>query len=221
MDVVICPIHTPCPPGSLQPTKTLLQAHRDSIHSKFNGRDSRHVNRLDLMDELHLNNTAILPFTIDHLGGLGPYAHSLLYGSKQHHSCPTPPPPTAPISFDHPQIQQLYNRTSALDPAFLLSASHSWSHMQRNQASYTRFGTTYRTATPLQWGLQMLALNFSAALATHFSDALQKLCQRSTVSANLIGTEHLPNFSPPRTTKTRPLTAPARRATLVIPARAL
>ena len=67
----------------------------------------------------------------------------------------------------------------------------------------------------------MIALNFSSALATHFSDALLQFSQRSTVSANLIGAELLPNYSATGDSKNRPLTAPARRSTRVIPGRAL
>ena len=173
------------------------------------------------MTELSLNNTAVIPFTVDHLGGLGTFAHSLLFGKRHHPSTPTPPLPLPPLQFDHPQIQAAYNRSSSLDIAFLLSANTSWSNINRNLSRNTRFGTTYRTATPLQWALQNLALNFSFALANHFNRALNRLSNRSSVSATLSDPQHLPRYSSQRAPTSPDHTAPAGHITRIIPGRAL
>ena len=185
---------------------------------KFNGRHSSQVNRVALMQELSANNTAIIPFSIDHLGGIGTFAHSLLFGKKHHHATPTPPPPLSPIRFEHPDIQASFHRSAQLDIAFFLTANATWTNLNRTLPSPIRYGTTYRTATPLQWAFQNLALNFSFALSHHFAQALRLTCNRSNVSATIVGTEHIPCYSDQRAPSSH--IAPASPIVRIIPGRA-
>ena len=79
----------------------------------------KHINNFDLMTELSLNNTAVIPCTVDHLGGLGTFAHSLLIlESNTTHSTPTPLLPLPPLLFDHSQIQAAYILEYNLSPLY-------------------------------------------------------------------------------------------------------
>ena len=73
-------------------------------------------------------------------------------------------------------------------------------------------------ATPLQWALQNIALNFSFGLANHFLCALNCLSNRSSVSANITDPQHVPNYSNHRAPHSPDLLAPAGSATRIIPA---
>ena len=94
-------------------------------------------------------NLVLVSTTVEHLGGLGSFTHSLLFGKNPHHATPTPPLPLPPLQFNHPPVQAAYNHSTSLDIAFLLSANTSWSNINRNLSRNSRFGTTYQTATPL------------------------------------------------------------------------
>ena len=78
----------PTPPLHDDPTKnadSALHNHLTVEAAKFLGRDTKHCIGQMLIHELTSTGTSILPFSIDPLGGLGPFAISLLFRST-----PTP-----------------------------------------------------------------------------------------------------------------------------------
>ena len=89
---------TPVPPVHSDPLKNADSALQTHIHAegmKFTGRDTRHTVGQVLIHELTSHNIALIPFTVDPLGGLGPFATSLLF-----RPLPTPHPPTPFIVSD-------------------------------------------------------------------------------------------------------------------------
>jgi hypothetical protein len=187
IDITIPPIHVPPSrrlPHSTQP-KTLTEAHRRSIRGKFIGRNS---DTHTLISELNSHHTAILPFTIDHLGGLGTFSHALLFA--EHHAPMPPPPPISIGSFVHPASTQAYVTAHALRPAILSTADAHWKQLH----TVGRFGSTFRTRTPQQWALQVLALNFAHASSTHLLAAQRRCTTQATVRPTVRGI--LPNFLP-------------------------
>ena len=78
---------------SSQPS-TLSEAHAKSIRTKLHG--PAHLNHGEaVISELNAMNIALVPFTIDLFGGLGPLAHPLLFSA----SSPLPAPDPLPDSF--------------------------------------------------------------------------------------------------------------------------
>jgi hypothetical protein len=151
-------------PVSKNPTH---KVHDDSARQKFN---------VPHAYALHAHNIILLPFTIDHLGGLGPFATTFLFGNLHNAIIPAagPLPTWTPQSFPkNPDAYLLYRRTIENCPSNLLSlASHNWNL----GAQVTRpFGSTYHTATPTSWALQTLGLNMVKALAHHCHNTIEKL----------------------------------------------
>ena len=149
-------------------------AHDQSIRKKFIGRTSQ-VDAALLIADLNANDVSLLPFTIDHLGGFGHFAHSFLFG-------PTPPPPfappppkppwTTPNDFPHSPAFFAYQRALHTPNSLLDRASRQW----RIQTKHQVFHNPLRSTTsPSRWALQSLSLNISLALATHISKALTSL----------------------------------------------
>ena len=112
---------------------------------------------------------SILPFTIDHLSGLRSFASAFLYGTSP--SCkiqPAEPPPNwTPNTSQfksNPAAYQLYTALHTHTPtAILPNANKNWS----TATNSARYGSTYHTHTPSQWGTQALTLNLSISIADH------------------------------------------------------
>jgi hypothetical protein len=94
---------------------SITRTHLASIHSKLQGRTSSSSQGDEVISALSSQRTALIPFTVDHLGGLGPFAVAFLF-----HPCDSPVtalPPTPVAS---------YNFTSLLHvPLMILSQAHS------------------------------------------------------------------------------------------------
>ena len=114
------------------------------------------------------NRATLLPFTVDHLGGLGPMALSFLFDQD---TSPLPFPP--PLQHDTLAFNNQASSTAYLNalnsPVALASkASSAWKQLYPTH----RFGKTYHTHTPSQWALQALSLNVSLALAHSLQTAI-------------------------------------------------
>jgi hypothetical protein len=129
--------------------------HDDSARQKYN---------VPHAHQLLTHNITLLPFTIDHLGGLGYQATQFLFGST------LPPaslkPQWEPQSFrSNPDAFTLYQHSSQQMPnAIFSTATHKWNI---GSPQHQRFGRTYHTFTPTQWATQALALNLCKALSHH------------------------------------------------------
>ena len=90
----------PVPPSassllSQQLPSPLLAAHEGSTRRKFIGRTS-HVDAALLITDLNANHITLLPFTVDHLGGLGYFTHAFLFVGA--HAPPAPPSQTSLVA---------------------------------------------------------------------------------------------------------------------------
>jgi hypothetical protein len=161
------PLATPLSSDQPVPTHSTFKVHDDSAKQKFN---------VPHAYALHAHNIILLPITIDHLGGLGPFATSFFFGT---HTTATitasaPFPNWSPQSFpNNPDAYFLYQRTLSHCPKNILSrATQNW---QAGIQTSRPFGSTYHTATPSQWAIQTLGLNLIKGLAHHCQNAIQKL----------------------------------------------
>ena len=167
IDVSIPPLPLdPSHPRYLQSSnpKSCFEAHLRCERSKFNGRPNEDYTAAQVTTLLNDNHITLYPFTVDHLGGVGPFARSLLL----HEASPLLPKynDLPQRSFSHASAAHAFQTANQHPLAILSSASKAWSTMF-NQREPTFFGSTYRTRTPAQWGIQTLALNTSKALAKH------------------------------------------------------
>ena len=170
IDVTIPPPPTvsPAPPGlptPLQPTLLASKAHLTSIRNKF---------VVDRAPHLNSQGIFLLPFTVDHLGGLGPFAHAFLYPTSSPIPSVGPAPQWDPHDFRNPDHFQLYSH-SLQGPRHLLSHANSQWSKSHSDGHAPRFGSTYHSHTPTQWSTQLLSLNLSIALASHLQTGLSIL----------------------------------------------
>ena len=111
----------------------------------------------------------MIPFTIDHLGGLGPMAYSFLFDRKEApFVCSAPLPSTARLC-SNMRLDATHQRAIATPVHLLTRANQHWSAQ-----SSRSIGSTYHAQSPTQWALQMLSVNFSRAFSTHIQHALWK-----------------------------------------------
>ena len=157
-------------PEQLPSPHPLHAAHEGSARRKFIGRTSQ-VDAALLMADLNANHITLLPFTIDHLGGLGHFTHSFLFGPHPPTQFPTIPKPpwTHPNHFPHTPAFFAYQRALHAPPSLLPSASRAWKNQTRNTH---RFGSSRSTTSPSHWAIQTLSLNISLALTSHLNTAL-------------------------------------------------
>ena len=195
IDVTIAPLDTPtappAPPGfpNTPPPKTYW-VHEMSARSKF---------CVPHASALLANGISVLPFTVDHLGGIGCFGCNFLFGSttNAHVQPAAPKPPWTPANFPRRQdafllCKQLENMPTAILP----KANQTW-RMATNNA---RYGSTYRTHLPAQWATQALALNMSVALTKHIQEhtrnCLQKTLQQRSITKKTLR-RNMPRFSSP------------------------
>jgi len=113
------------------------------------------------MDALVQQHILLVPFTVDHLGALGPLAKRFLYGD-------TPPDYLKPPKFTFESAKQAHDLAhgpAGLD-GIVPTANTKWKHR-----TTTWFAPTYHTILPGQWATKTLGLNIITHLADHFFDA--------------------------------------------------
>jgi hypothetical protein len=153
------------------------KVHDESARQKFN---------VPHAYALLTHNIILLPFTLDHLGGLGSFATTFLFGDPTTAIIPTAssiPKWTPQSFFRNPDAYLLYLRTIERCPKNILhSANHNW-----NMGAQTRrpFGSTYHTATPSSWAIQTLGLNLVKALAHHCHYSMGKISQHAATQRPL------------------------------------
>jgi hypothetical protein len=185
-------------PDSNNPTH---KVHDDSARQKFN---------VPHAYALHTHNIILLPFTIDHLGGLGPFATTFFFGDLASATIPSAGsfPIWTPQSFPkNPDAYLLYRRTIDHCPKDILhSANHHWN----SGAQVKRpFGSTYHTATPSLWAIQTLGLNIVKALSHHCQTTIAKIQNNAATQRPLYKNSQIsfptaasPTYKPLRVTDT-------------------
>jgi hypothetical protein len=166
------PRHAPGLPASTTPV-TLTKAHQTSARAKFIGPNP------NVIAELNSEGILLLPFTIDHLGGLGHFFHHFLYPPDSLIPAPEPPPWTDSTDFTHHPAFVAYSATAHCPSKILHLANRNW--FQTNGTA-TRFGSSHHTASPQQWATQALALNLSYRLAQHISICITKESDHNTAA---------------------------------------
>jgi hypothetical protein len=146
-------------------------SHLASIRAKFLGRasSSNSASAESTICSLLDNHICLIPFTVDHLGGLaGRLAMDSLF-SDDTSRFPKPPLPYLDLlQLSHPTSHAALH-LAKLHPLHLASrATASW----RRHAPGARFGPATHTLTPSQWALQFLSLNLSHALTAYLDGAL-------------------------------------------------
>jgi hypothetical protein len=152
---------------------TILRTHLASIREKLQGRTTTASSAEAVIQALNTNHIALIPFTVDHLGGLGPFAIALLFDPHDSPLTAPPPTPITAYNFKHPSAH------TAHDTA-LASPLHVASHANREWAKthpQTSFGQTHHTMTPKQWAFQALSLNISHGLGKYLQGAMDVLSQ--------------------------------------------
>jgi hypothetical protein len=128
---------------------------------------------VQVFEDLVNKQILLLPFTIDHLGGIGTFGHCLLFGHNPHKA---PQPTTTKPSNRHSLL--LYNAAyGPLAPTDLLRrADENWTRTH----PYSRFGPSYHTSLPSHWAQQLLGLNLTVTLHNHFRKRIRTLQSRDS-----------------------------------------
>jgi hypothetical protein len=121
-------------------------------------------------------HTALIPFTVDHLGGIGPFAAHFLFHPS--HSPLTAPPPTPLAAYKFVRQSACIAHDVALRSSLHL-AHHADLHWSQSRPG-VRFGRTFHTMTPQQWCFQSLSLNIAQGLGTYLQTALSTLSAKTS-----------------------------------------
>jgi hypothetical protein len=206
IDVTITPVPTNfrSQPTLSQPSN-LHAAHLRSIRSKLTGRTHGNVHNSTLTQAINAAHITLLPFTVDHLGGLGYFSHRLFFHPTYPNPPPLPEPPPTTFTdthFPHPHAYRAYDNLLRHTPGILSQANREWSALRPHRPQ--RFGQTYHSATPLQWALQCFSLNLCHSLASHLLRARASCvaaATSSTITPHTLGpafyqTLHQPTLVP-------------------------
>ena len=185
LDVTITPSPTPesisrCSRqpllGELDPSNPAIKLAHSVHHKASRDKFCSSQQRIKAINDHHL---VLLPFTVDHLGGLGYFAHQLLFSNKKTPTTLPPLPPKPPWPDDRlggtdartkprPDSFQAYQTALKAPSGLIFLANEHWD-------SSHRFGSSYHQHTPAQWALQHLALNVSSALVQHCIKSISSL----------------------------------------------
>ena len=149
--------------------KTLLDAHRRREFEKWNATGAAWPYPRDqVLLNLESRKIALVPFTIDHLGGIGSMAHQLLFQPSQ---APFPAPLPTPANYlSSALFPPIHQRARNIQPHILTQATHHWK-------ADNPIGTTHHSRSPVQWAMQVLSLNLTRAHAKHLCFHLDRCVQ--------------------------------------------
>jgi hypothetical protein len=185
----------PAPPPSSDASTTAATAttqHHKAERAKFSITGNRSYVRV--FEDLVNQQILLLPFTVDHLGGIGTLGYRLLFGHDPHKA---PQPTTTKPSNRHSLL--LYNAAyGTLAPTDLLRrADENWTRSH----PYSRFGPSYHTSLPSHWAQQLLGLNLTTTLHNHFRKRIRTLQSRhSRTQSPSSRTQYTPRGRPFYTT---------------------
>jgi hypothetical protein len=138
---------------------------------KLEGRSHDNIASQSIIRDINTSQATLLPFTVDHLGGLGPLSIPFLFHPKRSPITHAPPITADMLSLSNDQ--SLYTFDRAVDSTNLHIADKATQIWKINHPK-TPFGNTHHTFTPTQWAMQALSLNISHALANAITTALQE-----------------------------------------------
>jgi hypothetical protein len=142
IDISITPT-PPCLNDFSKNAESALLTHLSIEARKFTEHDTHNSACQMLIHEVTPSRIAIIPFTIDPLGGLGPFDTAILFRATQTPSVPTLSP-TAKAA------HSLASGSSKIS-ALLTKADSQWLALYPNRL----FGSTFRTPTPSAWSKQI------------------------------------------------------------------
>jgi hypothetical protein len=118
LDIIIAPVppHLPSQPQLNNPT-SIPEAHLYSIRSKLCGCTHGSHSNQQVIAAINRENITILPFTVDHLGGIGYFSHLLLFGAK---------PNLSEDRFPHPAAFSACQTLLHSPSGFLQKANKAW-----------------------------------------------------------------------------------------------
>jgi hypothetical protein len=213
IDVTIPPHPTPLqvlPPDTTLSTlaEQAHVVHHGSTRQKFIGRSTT-ANNTEIINELNQEGIYLIPFTIDHYGGLGYFANRFLYGHSHkngHTVVPKPPwATTNHLAFPHRPASDAYSFALLSPQGLLPAADANWLEHKN-----THFGHSYHSHTPSQWATQLLGINIVHAFATHLARGLASL---NHTSQHQVPAHKVLGASTPTSFQKRSILKPASRST--------
>jgi hypothetical protein len=134
------------------------------------GRSHDNIAGQSIIRNINTNQATLLPFTVDHLGGLSPLSIPLLFHPTRSPITHAPPITAEMLNFSNTQSLLTFNRVvDSINLHIADQATKIW----KIDHPKTIFGNTHHTFTPTQWAMQALSLNISHALANAIATALQ------------------------------------------------
>jgi hypothetical protein len=142
------------------------------MRMKLEDRSHSNVTGLSIIQEINTNDaTRLLPFTVDHLGGLGPLFIPLVFHPSRSPITQAPPITAPMLNFTNDQSLLAYQCAENNTNLHIADqATREW----KIDPPMIPFGSTHHTFTPTQWAMQALSLNISHALANAIATALQE-----------------------------------------------
>ena len=175
IDVTITHVSNGIATTSSPKPSLIYRTHLASIRNKLHGRGRDNKPSAAIINEINHTNHLLVPFTVDHLGGLGRYALSFLFDE---HDSPIPICKldiAETYNFTHHPAATAYTRMKS-DPLRIASlATHEWTKTHGK----LQFGTTYHSQTPSNWALQSLSLNIVRGLADFLQKSLRGLSKQT------------------------------------------
>ena len=172
IDVTRPPVFKPLNRQSTSHLPEITRTHLFSMRAKLEGRCHSNIPGHSIIQAINDNHAALLPFTVDHFGGLGPLSIPLLFHPKRSPILPAPPLQPEMLNFTNEHSQIALSRSIHNTNLHLADrATTTWKTVHPQLP----FGSTHHTFTPTQWAMQALSLNISHALATAISTALIEL----------------------------------------------
>jgi hypothetical protein len=188
------PVHLSSRPTSQIPID-INEAHLHSIRLKLKGKIDRRDSTDPLINALNLQHISMIPFTVDHLGGLGYFAHQFLFAPN---NAPLLIPITPGSSHFTHAAGQLAFHNALKSPLHLLSRAND--EYKSLQPRFGRFGRSHHSSTPQQWALQCLSLNLSNALGAHLHRARAALAASTSTTISPVILGPLFRYSAPQKT---------------------
>ena len=177
------PSASSCVPKIVDPTNHWLN---EKAKAKFCSNASD-PSSFDIISSLkNSQHIQLLPFIVEHLGGIGHFAHHFLHGPSINPLCP-PSPNWKPSQLPHSAAYTAYQHTSgpASIQGLLPAAETSWK--QKHPPNHY-FGTSYHTSFSSHWANQTLGFNLTHTLTTYLHCGFD-----NTQSTTLLNTASSPS----------------------------
>jgi hypothetical protein len=126
IDVTHPPATKPLNRKSTSHLPEITRTHLISMRSKLEGRSHLHIPGHAIIQAINVNHATLLPFTVDHLGGLGPIAIPFLFHPSRSPITHSPPLTAGMLNLTNEHSLFTYHR--AVDSTNLHIADQRSSH---------------------------------------------------------------------------------------------